>query len=103
MDKDKFGNELKMVMIDEVKDIEMSKGLMNKILLHRKKTLKEKINNLLDREIELPLVPMIAGFVLTLIIIGIPRDLMINENIRVVNIGSSQMIFREERLVSRND
>lgn len=102
MDKDRLGNELKSIMEDEVKDIELSQGLKEKILSVRKKTLKDKIKDFLDKEIELPLIPMVAGLALVFILTGVPKDLMKNDNIRVVNIGSSQMIFREKR-VSRND
>lgn len=102
MDKDRLGNELKSVMEDEVKDIELSLGLKEKILGSRKKTLRDKIKDFLDKEIELPLIPMVAGLALVFILTGVPKDLMKNDNIRVVNIGSSQMIFREKR-VSRND
>lgn len=102
MYKDRLGNELKSVMEDKVKDIEFSQGLKEKILSARKKTLKDKIKDFLNKEIELPLIPMVAGLTLIFIFIGIPKDLIKNENIRVVNIGSSQMIFREKR-VNRND
>ncbi len=103
MDKDRLGNELKIIMEDETKDIELSQGLRDRILIHRKKTLRDKIREFLNKEIELPIIPMVAGFVLLFIMIGVPKDIIYRrENIRIVDIGSSQMIIRDERSVSRS-
>lgn len=103
MDKDRLGHELKIIMEDETKDIELSQGLRDRILIHRKKTLRDKIREFLNKEIELPIIPMVAGFVLLFIMIGVPKDIIYKrENIRIVDIGSSQMIIRDERSVSRS-
>jgi len=103
VDKDKLGLEIKNAMMDETKDMEMTQRLKDKILLHRKKTLREKINEFLNKEIELPLVPVVGSLMLVILITSIPRDIIKNEKIKVVNVGSSQMIFRDEKRVSRND
>lgn len=102
MDKDRLGNELKIMMEDETKDIELFQGLKDRILIHRKKTLKDKVKDFLNKEIELPLIPMVAGFAILFIMVGVPKDIIYRrENIRIVDIGSSQMIIRDERSVSR--
>lgn len=104
MNKDKLGDELKTIMEDEAKNIELSQGLRDRILKARKKTLRDKIRDFLNMEVELPLVPMMAGFLLLFIMIGVPKDLMeLNKTTKVVEIGSSQMIIRDERRLSRND
>jgi hypothetical protein len=103
VDKDKLGLEIKTIMIDETKNIEMSQSLKDKILLHRKKTLREKINEFLNKEIQLPLIPVVGGLMLIILITSIPLDIMKSNNIKVINVGSSQMIFRDEKRVSRND
>ncbi len=91
-------------MEDEAKNIELSQGLRDRILKARKKTLRDKIRDFLNMEVELPLVPMMAGFLLLFIMIGVPKDLMeLNKTTKVVEIGSSQMIIRDERRLSRND
>lgn len=91
-------------MEDEAKNIELSQGLRDRILNSRKKTLRDKIRDFLNMEVELPLVPMMAGFLLLFIMIGVPKDLMeLNKTTKVVEIGSSQMIIRDERRLSRND
>ena len=103
MDKDKLGNELRLIMEEETKDIEISPGLMDKILLQRKRTWKEKISDFLNKEVEIPLIPVVASLALGLMIISIPKDLMVNKNIKVIDLGSSQIIVREDKGVSRND
>lgn len=103
MDRDKLGDELKLIMEEESKDIEISPGLIDKILIKRKITWKDKINDFLNKEVEIPLVTVIVSLSLAIIIITIPMDLVGREKIKVVNIGSTQIIFREGKKVSRND
>ena len=103
MNKDKLGNELRKLMDEEAKDIEISPELMKKILIGRKRTWREKIDEFLNKEIEVPLLPVIASLALAIVIISIPEDFILRENIKVVNIGSSQIIFREDKRVSKND
>lgn len=103
MDKDKLGMEIKNIMIDETKEIEMTQRLKDKILLHRKKTFREKINEFLNKEIEFPLVPVVGSLMLVLLITSVPKDIIKNEKIKIVNVGSSQMIFREGKEVSISD
>ena len=90
-------------MEEETKDIEISPGLMDKILLQRKRTWKEKINDFLNREIEIPLIPLVASLALGLMIISIPKDLMVREKIEVINLGSSQIIVRGDKGVKKDD
>lgn len=104
MNRDNLGNELKIIMEDEVKSIEFSQGLGDRILLSRKKTLQDRIKDFLNKEIELPLIPMVASLALVFILVGVPKDLIReNENIRIIDIGSSHMIIRDKGMVSRND
>ncbi|MBU5257504.1 hypothetical protein [Tissierella praeacuta] len=101
MDKDRLGNELKIIMEDETKDMKLSQGLRDTILIHRKKTLRDKIRGFLNKEIELPLIPIVVGSALLFIIAGVPKDIIYRrENVRIVDIGSSQMIIRDERRVN---
>ena len=59
---------------------------------------------ILKKELFNLIVPMMAGFLLLFIMIGVPKDLMeLNKTTKVVEIGSSQMIIRDERRLSRND
>ncbi|WP_353092968.1 hypothetical protein [Tissierella praeacuta] len=100
MDKDRLGNELKIIMEDEVKEIEISQGLRDRILISRKKTLKDRIKDFLNKEIELPLVPMMASFIIFFIIVGIPKDIVVKSE-SIIDLGSTQIIIRDERRVSR--
>lgn len=100
MNKDRLGNELKIIMEDEVKEIEISQGLRDRILICRKKTLKDRIKDFLNKEIELPLVAMMASFIIFFIIVGIPKDIVVKSE-SIIDLGSTQIIIRDERRVSR--
>lgn len=97
MKDDNFGNEIKDILIEESRDIKMSDSLKNSIIKNRKKTIIDKIREFLNREIEIPLVPIITGFMIVVFIIGFPKDMMYREDIRVVEGGSFNIIFRDER------
>lgn len=97
MGKDKLGIKLKKIMEEETGNIEFSQELKNRILKSREITLKEKIVNFLNKEVEIPLIPAIATFGMIVILIGIPKDIFRREdNFITINIGSSQIIVRNE-------
>lgn len=97
MKDDNFGSEIKDIFIEESRDINISNSLKDSIMKNRKKTIKDKIKDFLNREIEIPLVPIISGFMIVVFIIGFPKDMMYREDIRVVEGGSFNIIFRDER------
>lgn len=103
MDRDKLGDELKLIMEEETKDLEISPEFIDKILTQRKRTWRDKINDFLNREVEIPLIPLVASLALGLMVISIPKDLMVNKNVKVINLGSSQIIVREDKGVKKND
>ena len=98
--KDKLGLEIKSIMDEDTKEINLSKDTLNKILNHREKRLIDKIKDFLNREIEIPLAPAFIGFAALLIVTSIPKDIFKNERVKVIDMGSSQAIIRE-RQVSR--
>lgn len=104
MDRDKLGMEIKKIMEDEARDIEFSQGLKNNILQSRKITIRERIVKFLNKEIELPLIPMIATLSIIVVLTGFPWDLIKKEEMtKTISIGSSQIIIKDEGRVSRRD
>lgn len=103
MDRDRFEDEIKLILEEEVKNVELSQQLKDTILKYRKKSLRERIHEFFNKEIEIPLIPVVAVFAFIFLITLIPKDLFNKENINVVDIGSSQIIIRNERRLSKND
>ncbi len=106
MNKDKLGLELKSIMEEEAKDIYVSNELINKILEGKKKTWKDKVREFLNKEIEIPLAPAIIGIAALFIITFSPignNTMEKNKDVRIINIGSSQIILREVKEVSLNE
>lgn len=102
MDKnDKLGIEIKSIMEEESFDLTFSQKAFNNIINHRKKSLKEKIKEFLNREIEIPIAPAIVGFAALLAITLIPGDLFKFQNEKIINMGGSDVIIREGYEVSR--
>ncbi len=99
--KDLLDKEINDLMIDETKDLTLSQSSIEKIVNSREKTLKDRLNILLDKEIEIPLAPAIVGFAALLIISILPKNLLENQEIKVINIGSSRIFVREKEVSKR--
>ena len=103
MKNDNFGRQIKDILVEETEQIEMSNRLRVSILKNRKKTLKDKISDFLNKEIEIPLVPMVGGFVVVIFLMVFPRDIIDINNTRIVEGGSFNIIFRDERVGVRDE
>lgn len=99
--KDFIGKEIKNIFEEEAEDIILSSKTLDNILGSRKLSLRDKINNFLNREIEIPLTPAIIGFVLLLGISIFPRDFPTSQNVDIININGSQIIVKIDKEVTR--
>ena len=95
--KDPLGNEVKNIFEEEVKDLELSSLSVSRIIDTRKVSLRGKIRNFLNREIEIPLTP---AFVLVLAISILPKNLEMAGKVQVIEINGSQIIIRDRKEVS---
>lgn len=96
--KDLLGKEIKEIMIEETKDLSLSQVSIDKIIKSREKTWGDRLNQILDKEIEIPLAPAIVGFAALLVISVLPKDLFKNQEFKIINIGSSQVLVREKEV-----
>lgn len=96
--KDLLGLELKSLMEEDTKDLNLSSDSIDKIIKSRKKTWRDKINDFLNTEIEIPLAPVIVGFAALLVISILPKNIFKDSNIRIIDIGTSQVIIREKEV-----
>lgn len=96
--KDLLGQEIKNIMEEDTKNFKLSPDSIDKILNNREKSLKNKINQFLNKEIEIPLAPAIVGFAALLVISILPKDLFKYQEVNIINIGSSQVFVREKEV-----
>lgn len=94
--KDKLSLEIISIMEEEAFDLTLSQKAFDNIIKHRKKSFIKKIQEFLNREIEIPLAPAIVGFVALLIITLIPKDLFKPQNVKIIDMGSSHVLIRDE-------
>ncbi|NMA58363.1 hypothetical protein [Clostridium cochlearium] len=99
--KDSLGDEIKNIFEEESKNIQLSTEVLDDIMKNRKLTFKNKLNNFLNREIEINLSPAIIGFVAILAITILPKDLFNKEKIEIINLNGSQIIFRSDKEVNK--
>lgn len=99
--RDNFGDEIKSIMEEETFNLTLSQIAFNNILKNRKKTVKEKIIEFLNMEIEIPLAPAIVGLAALFAITIIPGDMFKQQKERIIDIGGSQVIIRESYEVSK--
>ena len=96
--KDLLSKELKTVMEEDTEGLELSQNIIDNILNSRALTWRDKINNFLNHEIEIPLAPAVIGFAALLAITIIPKDIFKVEKIKVIQIGSNQILVREKEV-----
>ena len=99
--KDNLSKEIKTIMEEETFDLTLSQKALDNIIKHRKKSINEKIREFLNREIEIPLAPAIAGLAALIAVTLIPGGLFKTQNIKIIDMGGSQVIIREGYEVSK--
>ncbi|MDR7870905.1 MAG: hypothetical protein RIN55_08610 [Tissierellaceae bacterium] len=101
--KDLFKDKIKEAMTEETKDIKLSQDLMGRIMSKREKSLREKLSEILNKEIEIPLVPVLVGIAGLFIITIIPKELFSYPSTQIIDIGTSQIIIRDIDEVAYNE
>ncbi len=96
--KDMLGRELKSIMKEDTDKLELSQNIIDNIMNSRELTWRDKINNFLNHEIEIPLAPAIIGFAALLAITTIPKNIFKDNEIKVINIGFSQVYIKEKEV-----
>lgn len=99
--KDLLGQEIKALMEADTMGMELSSKTIQNIMNTRKRTWRDNLKDFLNKEIEIPLAPALVGFAALLAITSIPKDIFTNQNIKIIDIGSSQMIIREKEVSRR--
>lgn len=99
--KDLLGLELKSIMEEDSRDLKLSEQAINRIISSREKTWKDKLNDFLNKEIEIPLAPALVGFAALFVVTILPKNIFNDENIKIINIDSSQIIIRDGKEVGR--
>lgn len=92
--KDLLGIEMKSLMEEDTNELKLSSSIIDNIMNSRKITLRDKLNNFLNKEVEIPLAPALIGFAALLAITIIPKDIFKIEKFKIIEIGSSQVIVR---------
>ena len=104
MDKrDNLGEAIKNIMEKETFDLTLSQGTLDNIFKSRKKTMKEKISDFLNREIIVPMAPITLGIIALSVIAIIPSGSLESYEERNINIEGSQVIIRERYEVTRHE
>jgi hypothetical protein len=99
---DKLGQEIKNIFEEDSEGIALSNETINNIIKNSKPSRMVKFRELMNKEIEIPLAPAIAGLAALLVISILPKGVFKDHNIQVIDIGGSQIIIRDDREVADN-
>lgn len=91
--KDKMGQEISKVYEEDTKGMKLSSGAIDNIMESRKLSLKQRIDNFLNKEVEVKLAPAVIGFILILGIAIIPKDFSKMKNKEIIDFNGSQIII----------
>lgn len=94
--KDLLARELKNLMEEDTRKLELSQDLINNMVKPRQAPIKERLNNFLNQEIEIPLAPVIIGFAALLIITTFPRDILSIKKVQIIDAGNNQILIRDK-------
>lgn len=98
---DKLSEEIKSIYEEETRGLTLSDEFLNNLKKNYKKSHRERINEFLNKEIEIPLAPAFVGMAALIALSIIPKDILKNEQLRTIYIGSSEVIIREQKEVTR--
>ncbi|WP_313340231.1 hypothetical protein [Sedimentibacter sp.] len=101
--KDKLGLELKRIMEEDTFDMTLSQTAIDNILKNKKIKLSQRMNEFLNKEIEIPLAPAIIGLAALFAITVIPKNLFDLQDRQIINVEGSQIIVRERYEVVKNE
>ena len=101
--KDLFEDKIKEAMTEETKDIKISQEFIDRIMFKREKSWKEKVREFLNKEIEIPIVPILIGVAGLLIITIIPKEIFSYPSTRIIDIGPSRIIIQDADEVAYNE
>nr|WP_312578542.1 hypothetical protein [Sedimentibacter sp.] len=101
IEKDKLGEEIRDILEEETFGMTLSQTSLDNILQNGKKPLIKKISDFLNKEIEIPIAPAIIGFAALFVIMVVPGDLFKSQQDRIIDIGGSRVIMRENYEVSK--
>lgn len=103
--KDRFDEELRIIMEEESKGIFMRDELKDNILKSCKMSFLGRIRGILNSYIEIP-IPVVLGAFVLIIVINLISALNIDIDIvhrEIIKIGDSQVIVREIKDVNGNE
>lgn len=99
--KDLLGKEIKSIMEEETSKLFLSDKIKQDILNKSSPTLLKRLNNFLNMEVVLPLIPIGAGFAAAVVLLIVPVEgFLKTPRVEIIDFGSSQVIIRDFKEVS---
>ena len=100
--KDLLGKEIKTIMEEETKELFLSDKIKEEILKKSSQSPFERLNEFLNRQVELPLLPISLGLTGAIILSIIPVESLLEiPESRTIDFGTSQVIVRDYKEVSQ--
>lgn len=100
--KDLLGIEINKIMEEEVGELFLSEEIKANILKKAPSFRIKTIREFLNKEIELPLIPIGAGLLAVFLLLIVPIDGIIRgDRVKTLDFGSSQVIIRDFKEVSK--
>ena len=100
--KDLLGKEIKSIMEEETSELFLSDKIKQDILKRTKPTPLKWLSEFLNREVELPLVPISVGLAAVVVLLIVPVEGFLKApRVETIDFGSSQVIIRDFKEVSK--
>lgn len=100
--KDLLGQEIKNIMEEETRELFLSDKIKVGILKSTKQSPLKLLNKFLNKEIEIPLIPISGVIAAVVILLIVPLEGFIKApEVKTLDLGSSQVIVRDFKEVSK--
>ena len=100
--KDLLGKEIKSIMEEETSELFLSESIKLDILNSGSPSLLKRLNDFLNIEVELPIIPIGACIAAAVILLIVPIEgFLKSPQVKTIDLGSSQVIIRDFKEVSK--
>jgi hypothetical protein len=100
--KDLLEDPIKTIMEDETKELFLSESIKQNILETTNHSISRRLKEFLNKELELPLLPISLGLAAAIILSIVPVESLLEiPETRTIDFGTSQVIIRDYKEVSQ--
>ncbi len=94
-DKDKLTKEITTIFEEDAQGIWLDNEIIERIIVKARPNLSERVRAFMNKEVEIPVAPVIVGIAALLLISILPKGIFRSSNDQIIDIAGSKVIISE--------